>query len=587
MGRNKVADYRDLPNFERKTFPSFVKEIDEEQGVVTHLVAIIGNVDEGGDRIMPGAFTKTLNERGLRVKVLDQHGMDSVTRVVGKPISLRGVGLGELPPEVLERAPDATGGLLATTKYAIDTTRGRDVFRLVKGGYAPESSIGYDAIRTEFVKEDGPDSKERTVRELKELRLWEYSNVVFGMNLATDVLSAKDAKPAPDVTENAIRIRVRPPGEFQEDSFRTISIGAEDNGIQATVGKLEGEDGMTVQAYIFDREQWDVEEAQAWVDEHEKANSGPQDDKRVSGSTSLPLADRERAWDVSAAVARVRNWAGAEDEPNAKYRRAFFWYDAENADKFGAYKLPFADVLDGKLHAVPRAVFAVAATLQGSRGGVDLPEGDAAGVRSRVGRYYARMRSEFDDEGIVPPWEKGMAETEVEVKVEDEAQEAQAAEKVESTKDAKGREGVEVEEKAGRVLARRNAERLTSALRTILDVLDDAGLELDGILPGKPKQEEEDEEEEEMGKGLTITGTMPVWETTSTPVVMDETLAAEFMQFMATKAPAERAAVEEKEEQTEAQAGPDETPPTSRKDALLKEIDIGLHLVEVARDGKL
>jgi hypothetical protein len=41
--------------------------------------------------------------------------------------------------------------------------------------------------------------------------------------------------------------------------------------------------------------------------------------------------------------------------------------DAGKADDFTAYKLPIADVIDGKLKAVPRAVMAAAQVLQGAR----------------------------------------------------------------------------------------------------------------------------------------------------------------------------------------------------------------------------
>src|SRR5688572_11889888 len=91
--------YENLPNFERKQLPTFVKSFDEAQGIVEHFVAIMGNVDEGSDRIMPGAFTKSIRERSLRVKVLDQHSTDSVTRIVGRPLELREVGREELTPE--------------------------------------------------------------------------------------------------------------------------------------------------------------------------------------------------------------------------------------------------------------------------------------------------------------------------------------------------------------------------------------------------------------------------------------------------------------------------------------------------------
>jgi hypothetical protein len=118
----------------------------------------------------------------------------------------------------------------------------------------------------------------------------------------------------------------------------------------------------------------------------------------VTAFADLPLADRDRAWDGDAAEKRVRRWAGAEEEPNEKYRDAHVWYDADKKTNFTAYKLLIADVIGGKLQAVPRGVMAAAAVMQGSRGGVDLPEKDIARVRSHLAKYYAKM-----DESA--PWE--------------------------------------------------------------------------------------------------------------------------------------------------------------------------------------
>lgn len=118
----------------------------------------------------------------------------------------------------------------------------------------------------------------------------------------------------------------------------------------------------------------------------------------VTTFQDLPLADRDREWDGAAAEKRVREWAGAQDGPNARYRDAHVWYDASKKDNFTAYKLLIADVVDGRLMAVPRGVFAAAAVMQGSRGGVDLPERDRARVRGHLARYYAKL-------GETPPWE--------------------------------------------------------------------------------------------------------------------------------------------------------------------------------------
>jgi hypothetical protein len=44
-----------------------------------------------------------------------------------------------------------------------------------------------------------------------------------------------------------------------------------------------------------------------------------------------------------------------------KYRDAHVSYDKDNKDNFGGYKLLIADVVNGKLTAVPRAVMAAGA----------------------------------------------------------------------------------------------------------------------------------------------------------------------------------------------------------------------------------
>src|SRR5215472_4067977 len=89
-----------------------------------------------------------------------------------------------------------------------------------------------------------------------------------------------------------------------------------------------------------------------------------------------PLAGRDREWDGAAAEKRIRQWAGAEDEPNEKYRDAHVWYDSDNKDNFTGYKLLIADVVDGQIRAVPRGVMAGGQIMQGARGGARLPDND-------------------------------------------------------------------------------------------------------------------------------------------------------------------------------------------------------------------
>ena len=114
----------------------------------------------------------------------------------------------------------------------------------------------------------------------------------------------------------------------------------------------------------------------------------------VTRFQDLPLADRGREWDRDAAEDRVRRWAGAEDSPNGRYRKAFLWYDGDKPDEFTAYKLPIADVVDGELKAVPRAVLAAAQVLEGARSRVKLPAADVGRVKRSVERYYRKMGEE-------------------------------------------------------------------------------------------------------------------------------------------------------------------------------------------------
>ena len=76
-------------------------------------------------------------------------------------------------------------------------------------------------------------------------------------------------KPAPDITENYIRIRIRNPKTIVEGSFRTIVI-SESEGIKGIIGKLKKDPtGPThIQSVLFEKDRWTVERAKKWVEDH-------------------------------------------------------------------------------------------------------------------------------------------------------------------------------------------------------------------------------------------------------------------------------------------------------------------------------
>lgn len=307
---------------ELKVLPIYITDIDEAQGVVDAIVNVFGIVDLGDDIIHSGAYTKTLNERGnkVRVKVLDSHNTDSVMRVIGKPLEIREIGRDELArvaPDVLLEHPEATGGLYTKTQYLLDTPEGLGVFKRIAARAVNEYSIALDPLEVDYSKVQ-VEGKERTVRHIRQLRLWEYSPVVFGMNPATITTDVKAA----------------------------------------------------------------------------------------SGRTDLPLADRARVWDGTAAEQSVRAWATDGDVTDwAKYGQAFFWH-ADNPTKLADFKMGFAEVIDGTLTAIPRGIFTVAAILQGSRGGVEgIDDAEIATIKGECAAYYRKMSSEFGEE-LTPPWDK-------------------------------------------------------------------------------------------------------------------------------------------------------------------------------------
>ena len=119
----------------------------------------------------------------------------------------------------------------------------------------------------------------------------------------------------------------------------------------------------------------------------------------ISGAVDLPLADREREWDAAAAQASM---FGDGEEPDfVTARKGHLWVDGDGELK-GDYKLPFAEVIDGTLTAIPRGIFATA----GSRGvdATDLSSDDKATVKTRICTYYDRINAESDGDEVACPF---------------------------------------------------------------------------------------------------------------------------------------------------------------------------------------
>lgn len=166
---------------EFKATISEAKLIDDR--TVAGFASVFGNVDSGYDRVWKGAFKKTIKERASRVRHLWMHEAYSPPSAVIK--ELKEVDAGELPDQVREQYPEVTGGLLVVREY-LRTPRGDEILEGVKSGAINEMSFGYDAVKFDFEEIKG-ENEDRgiMVRNLRELRLWDTSDVNWGMNSAT------------------------------------------------------------------------------------------------------------------------------------------------------------------------------------------------------------------------------------------------------------------------------------------------------------------------------------------------------------------------------------------------------------------
>src|SRR5947209_9911813 len=139
-------------------------------GAVEGYASLFGEVDQARDMVMPGAFTQTLKQRGLRkIPMLFQHDP-------AEPVGIW-----------LELAEDFRG-LRARGRLIPDVARAKELLALIRAGAVDGLSIGYRTVRGQI------DPKSR-VRKLYQVDLWEISIVTFPLLNGARVSTVKQAAP--------------------------------------------------------------------------------------------------------------------------------------------------------------------------------------------------------------------------------------------------------------------------------------------------------------------------------------------------------------------------------------------------------
>jgi len=174
-----------------------LKEVSDE-GVITGYGAIFNNVDAYGDRIVPGAFTKSLA----------QHAAASTM-----PLMLWNHRADEPIGVWMEMSEDKKG-LKVVGRLVQEVAKAKEVYALLKAGAMRGLSIGYMTIA---------DQIEGNIRLLKEIDLWECSPVSFPANGKAGITAVKSAGVLEDF---ARRLRDGEPPSIKEfeDILREAGI---------------------------------------------------------------------------------------------------------------------------------------------------------------------------------------------------------------------------------------------------------------------------------------------------------------------------------------------------------------------------
>lgn len=160
----------------RETKNLFADVKAEDQGIIEAVVSVFGNIDSYNERVMPGAFVKSL-EQGLPTGVLSHDWNNPVATT----LEIRELAPGD------QRLPEkirANGGLYIRGQFFEDIPSSWETYLKIKRGLFREFSIGYEVVTDGY--KDG-------VRELYEVRLHEWSPVLVGANPATSLLAVKSA----------------------------------------------------------------------------------------------------------------------------------------------------------------------------------------------------------------------------------------------------------------------------------------------------------------------------------------------------------------------------------------------------------
>jgi len=161
---------------ERKDFNFKIEVLDSDvPGSFEGYASVFNIVDEGGDVVEQGAFTRTLNNKFASGK---------------KSIPLLWQHDSRMPMGMITEAHEDNYGLFIKGQIILGSDMSNHCHALMKAGAISGMSIGYDTMKATF-PENEMIKGDAVMRRLQELRLWEISMVTFPMNDSANVTDVK------------------------------------------------------------------------------------------------------------------------------------------------------------------------------------------------------------------------------------------------------------------------------------------------------------------------------------------------------------------------------------------------------------
>ncbi len=150
-----------------KSIDGGFKDLDVSKGIVTGYFANFNSKDSDGDRILQGAFAKTIRENGPEGTQLIKHLLDhKKDQAVGKLTMLKEDSIG-----------------LYYESKAGRHTNGRDFLLMAEDGIINQHSFGYRTIK---------EQKKSDANDISEVAMFEGSSVQFlGSNRNTPITGVK------------------------------------------------------------------------------------------------------------------------------------------------------------------------------------------------------------------------------------------------------------------------------------------------------------------------------------------------------------------------------------------------------------